>query len=329
MPWPAARCVARWAGLVAVVLSGPALGAVRFDTAAASAGSGGAASFDLTVGTGANRFVLVAVAMSATASSTSVLFAGQPLGPYGSVRGSTCRIEVFGRVAPPSGTARVGVSISPRNEHFVMAAAAYDGVDQILPTADTTAQNTGTAAAAVGDSNRATVESLGFATVCATGTMIAAVASPGQRSRWNQPTGNLLSAASDAPVDQLGWQLSATGAIDWAVASFPIVAAPSTPATPDAGVADAVAASPDGPAAADARPSSDASAPAPDAALAGDAAVIGPPPEPGSLDAAPLQVIELVVGTGCAAAGPFPRRSIFVPLTALVLLLGLARRRSR
>jgi uncharacterized protein (TIGR03382 family) len=355
----AARCIAQW--LVAVILLPlPALGAVRFDAAVASPGSGGGALLNLTVGSGSNRFVLVAVAVPVTATLATPQFAGVPLAPEGWAQGSTCRVEVYGATAPPSGTNKVLVSVSPSSAHFAVGAVAYDGVDQALPTDDSSAQNSGSGASALGNALlSAGVQGIGFASLCATGSTIAATPGGGQNGRWNQVTGTLLGAGSDAPVLQLTWQLTATSTIDWAVASFPLrAAATPTPAdggAPDTGAipVDAAMAPPRDALAPDQPPQLDALAPdqppqpdalapdqappapdappgqsAPDAAPASrDAVLVAFPREPDAPDAAAPRAIDLVVTTGCTATGRAPPAPAPLTLAAVGLLVVLARRR--
>ena len=332
------RCVA-----LLVLASGPALGAVRFDSAASATGSGGRASLDLTVGTGANRFVVVAVAMPANVSVTDRSFGGRPMAPFGDTRGASCHIEVYGAVAPASGTGTAAVTISSSAAAFVVAAAAYDGVDQVLPTDDSSSQNQGAGTAPFA-SVLTGAPGIAFGALCATGAATAAARS-GQSLRWSRATGNLLGSGVDAAGREVGWQLTSGGAVNWAVAALPLMAAPGgAPVPADAGappMPDA-AAPPDAarPPPADAAPDTTRLAdlapqpPPPDArppVLDGNA--IAPPEEPREPDPGaeppPVRVVDLRVGNACAAAPGHAPRS----LGALALILGLivvvARRRPR
>jgi hypothetical protein len=343
----AIRCVAPL--VAAAALTSPAVAAVRFDAAASVAGRG-SASLDVTVGSGANRFAVVAVATPASARvSTTPTFGGVAMFPVTAAQGAGCFIDVYGVLAPASGTRTARVTISSSSAAFVLAAAAYDGVDQLLPTDDSSAQASGSGSAASGNAYFTPgVDEIGFGALCATGSMIAATAA--DSSRWNRATGNLLGAGSDSPAGLLRWQLGAAGAIGWAVASCPLRAAPGSPPVP----ADASA-----PTTADAAPVPRDAAPAPDASAPPRDAAVPPPPDsaPAALDAGdspapdalerPLdgnvvavprqrppddgadasapREIDLVVSTGCRTAGRGAAGSA-LPLYALALLIVVARR---
>jgi hypothetical protein len=343
----AIRCVAPL--VAAAALTSPAVAAVRFDAAASVAGRG-SASLDVTVGSGANRFAVVAIATPASARvSTTPTFGGVAMFPVTAAQGAGCFIDVYGVLAPASGTRTARVSISSSSAAFVLAAAAYDGVDQLLPTDDSSAQASGSGSAAAGNAYFSPgVDEIGFAALCATGSMIAATAA--DSSRWNRANGTILGAGSDSPGSPLRWQLGASGTIGWAVASCPLRAAPgSPPVPPDAGAPTTPDAAP---VPRDAAPAPDASAPPrdaavpppPDTAPAADAGDSPPPdalerqpdgkvvavprpraPDDGA-DASTPREIDLVVSTGCRTAGRGAAGSA-LPLGALALLIVVARRR--
>jgi MYXO-CTERM domain-containing protein len=333
-----------WLPLALLLPAAPALAAVRFDTSATTAASG-SASLGLNVGTGANRYVIVALVMPASAQlAAGAQFGGRSMGPIGSAQAGGCHVEVWGLPAPASGTGVATAAVSPGTTPIILAAASYDGVHQTLPTDDTSAQRMGNTAAAQGTIYNS--DGLGFAALCAGGSMIAATPRAGQGSRWNHTTGTLLSAGSDVTGGTADWQLSASGALSWAVASFPLRAAPggsppppdastvadaALPPAPDAGARD-VGAGPDATIADDGAEVDGATVPDAGAAAARDGQVIAAPlPTDGdeTPDAAP-RVINLVVGTGCRAAGASPPVGPgALALAGVALLVLVARRRRR
>jgi MYXO-CTERM domain-containing protein len=334
-----------WLTLALLLPSAPARAAVRFDMSASTAASG-SASLGLTVGTGANRYVIVALVMPASAQlAAGAQFGGRSMGPIGSAEAGGCHVEVWGLPAPAGGTGVATAAVSPATAPIILAAASYDGVHQTLPTDDTSAQRMGSTAAAQGTIYNS--DGLGFAALCAGGSMIAATPRAGQGSRWNRATGTLLSAGSDVTGGTADWQLSASGALSWAVASFPLRAAPGSsppppdaastvadaalPPAPDAGARD-VGAGPDATIADDGAAVDGATVPDAGAAAARDGQVIAAPlPTDGdeTPDAAP-RVLNLVVSTGCRAAGASPPVGPgALALAGVALLVLVARRRPR
>jgi MYXO-CTERM domain-containing protein len=283
------------------------------------------------------------MAMPASAQiASNVLFGGQPMAPYASAEGGSCRVLVYGQTAPASGAGMVTARISPSTAPIILAAASYDGVYQTLPTDDTSAQASGSTAAASGSIYSS--DGLGFGALCASGSMIAATPRAGQHSVGNRVSGALVGAASDVTGGTVNWQLSATGGIDWAVASIPIRSAPggAGPA-PDAGasVTDAdpapdasaeadAAGAPDAAVKPDAANELDAAAPPGPRDAAADGPVLAlplPPVGEETPDAAP-RAIDLVVATGCRSAGAAGAAGPgALALAGVALLVMVARRR--
>jgi hypothetical protein len=344
------RCVA-----LVLLWAGPALGAVRFDNAATALGSSGKASLQLNVGAGRDRFVLLAIVGPANVGIAQVSFGGRPLAPYGQAWGPSCRVYIYGAVAPASGAGTATVTLDSSSASLFLAAASYDGVHQSLPTDDNSYQNYGTGGTPTGNANNGgSVGGLAFGALCAAGSMLAASPRAGESGRWSVASGSLLSAGSDAPGLQVGWRLSGSGAVSWAVASHPLRAAPGGAAAPadaaappadaapapapdaapaprpDAAPVSRDAATPDAAAEADARP-----VPAPPAADAtappADGQFIPLPSEPPerTADASPVRVIDLRIGTGCTLVRASAPRSLAALAPLLLALLVVVARRNR
>jgi hypothetical protein len=254
-----------------------------------------------TVGTGANRYLLVEVmVLDAAVAVQSVTFGGVALARLGSGTGSAsvCRLELWGLVAPPSGTHTVAIELSGASVSL-RGALSYTGVDQNDPVGPAfRSSGSGTAPALTLASAAGELVACGL---CAGGAANITIVSdgPGQQPRgalYSSPYGAAQADKPGAPMVTLSWQISATGVPTWALGAVSLRPAASSPPARDAGPD----APPEGP---------DAAAP-PDAIDA---------PEPD--DALRTANAELAVGCAChLAPKAAPRAPIAFPALMLILL---------
>lgn len=126
-----------WTSAYSTEASAVVVSSVAFD-AASSANTGDAASslsFEHTVGTGSNRALIVGVALRNGSSEMvkGVTFDGTELKYIGSATRSThVRVELWGLVAPASGTKKVVVSLTG-STRVAAGAMSFTGVDQTSP----------------------------------------------------------------------------------------------------------------------------------------------------------------------------------------------------
>jgi len=206
---------------------------ICFDAASSSTpASASSFTWSHTVGTGANRILIVGVSIrnSSSQTVTGVTYAGTPLTNIGVKANSTVvRIEMWRLVNPPSGTANVVVTLSAAAK-AVCGATSWTGVNQTTPL--------GTFVSATGSTNTPTVNATSATnevvhdTVAAQGTVTATVGA-GQTQRWNAVTSggltssNVRGAGSSEPgaaTVTMSYSLSASAS--WAIGAVPLKPAP-------------------------------------------------------------------------------------------------------
>jgi MYXO-CTERM domain-containing protein len=215
---------------------------VAFDRASTGTGAGNGLTFAHTVGTGRARYLTVAVALTPAGSTSvsSVAYDGLALSRIGIRAGTSCRAELWGLVAPPSGAHDVTLVSTGNPAGVIAGASSFVGVDQARPVG-AFGSHTGTdnapASAEVSVANAA--DDLTFDIVCGTS---AAAPSPdpgqGQSQRWERTRGTLAAAGStqlnaSAGRANMTWTLNGNGSIEWAIATAPLKPAPPPDAGPD------------------------------------------------------------------------------------------------
>jgi MYXO-CTERM domain-containing protein len=301
--------------------------AVVFDRASERSANASTITVDHTVGTGAGRYLVVAIAVEGSATAVSrVDFAGATVVSHGATDSPAdeCGIELLGLVAPPSGTQQLTVRLAGRRPTWVFV-ASYSGVDQVDPTGARFWDHGNGAASALAVTS--TVGDLVVDQVCVGGASGLLPPSPaaGQTARATATSGSAGAGLGDLPGAasvSLGWRATASGAPAWAAAAVSL--RPSDPPLPppDAGR--------------DAAPADAAQLDA-----GGDAATpdAGPPDVPGpegpgvaedaGIASDALAVADLTVGCACrtapAAGAP---AGVTVLLAAVLAFFSLRRVRS-
>jgi len=232
--------------VLAVLLLGaaPARAAVVLDAFAQGSASNSPDLTDtrFTVGTGADRLMIITVSLAGNASATSVSFRGVPAQRVSfvstGVPAAPCRAELWRIVAPPVGLGLVAVTVSSPTA-FGVGVVSYSGVDQSTPT---TAASSGT-----GMSSPVRIMAnvpdgrplLGVACLGGTWPMRAgpdAVAGLGDTGLWDftEPSVVGLGSQQASPgTAQVSWNVTWSGSFAWAALGMTIN--PSA-ASPDAGV---------------------------------------------------------------------------------------------
>ncbi len=327
------RAIALAITLTWACFAGPARAQLAYDGDARGSAAAAAVSFDHTVGSDADRLLLVAVVVGdPDARIMSVGYGGVPLSLVGGVDGpgATCRVELWRRAGPTSGRHLVDVRLSaPAQVHAV--AVSYSGVDQDDPvSAPATSTGSGDTASV---SLPSAADQMVVDWLCAGGGNVV-VGSPAagqsRRDSWpGDPAGGISDRTATSPATTMSWR--SVGSFDWAMGA--VALNPAHPAATDAGTGDDAAAT-DGPAG-DATPdagtvdpgASDDGPTAADAASSPDdaAAITDTPgePPPGTADAG-TAVVKLAVGCACnTTPAPAP------PLVWLLLVALPFRRRRR
>ncbi len=208
--------------LLSVCAAGPAFGAIAVDASSSASGNATAGlTWSHAVGTGPDRLLVVGVSNSGNTRVTDVTYGGtrltrvvQRVGGGGNVRAS-----IWILVAPPSGTADVGVALNGP-EDVAAAAVSFTGVEQGNPV--------GSFLAAAGTSLNASVTLAGAPgevvvdTVAAEGDALSIAPGAGQAELWNLGTGtggnDILGGGSTEPGAgsvTMSWGLAARRA--WAI----------------------------------------------------------------------------------------------------------------
>jgi len=184
--------------------------------------------------TAANRYLVVAVDIrlgggtyGTNVTTTSVTYGAQAMTLLGGgTRGTTSRAELWGLVAPVSGTQAITVTIAntgSRNLAVTAGAQSFSGVDQSGPTGTLAAANNSNTTPTVAVTNSAydyVVDSVAFPT------NIALTAGPQQDGRWNTiTTGQNFSGGSSGARGYTNVTMSWTqtgGSQNWAIAAIPL-----------------------------------------------------------------------------------------------------------
>jgi MYXO-CTERM domain-containing protein len=310
----------------ALLLARPAWGQkVAFEAATSANGSGNSLSFMHTVGTGADRYLVLAVAMEPpNASVSSASFSGKALTRIGARAAAICRTELWGVTAPASGAQPMQINFSNGPSVVVAAVSSYTGVDSRNPT-DPFASHTGTGGGPQDLSVSVAIDAGDFTVDVLCGASSGGAPSPKagalQTQRWRRSSSTLLGVGSTQPNitsdgrATMSWTLDGPGTIDWSIATVPLNPAPAPP-PPDAGpdlapdVAPDVAPDLAGDLAPDVAPDlpapEDVAEVEPDAGVAdtGDAAPDVAAPEQDSEVVGPQMVdVNLRVGCACRTGG--------------------------
>jgi hypothetical protein len=338
-------------GLVATVLLLGAVPrraeAVAFERASTGTTAGNTLTFAHTVGSGRDRYLTVAVALTpaSTANVSSLSYDGLPLTRIGFRTGSSCRTELWGLVTPPSGSHDVTLVASGNASAVIAGASSYVGVDPARPVGPF-ASHAGTdnapASAEVSVAN--TADDLTFDIVCGTGAAAPTPnQGPGQSTRWERTRGNLAAAGSTqlnagSGRANMSWTLNGNGAIEWTIATAPLKPAPPLDAGPDSALDSAPDLAPDL-AIDDSVPEAavevaapedlvDVAPPAEAAVLPDAADLVGQPPPPADApeedEGASRRDVRLQVGCACDAGGA-PGGGTGLMLLVMALVLGRRR----
>jgi hypothetical protein len=273
-------------------------------------------SFELAVANASNRYLVLAVGSVGPGSQvSSVAFGGVRMTFLGASRvASGCRIDMWGLVAPPTGTHTVEMQLSSVTA-AVAYAVSYNGVAQAAPTGPFFSAGFGTMASltvpsAVGD--------VVFDGLCADEMTGRTWAEPAPQ-RWHQGATNagmglLVSHAPGAASVNMSWLLPDNRPASWVLGAVSL-----RPAEAPAGVDASVDSAQDAPRPVD----------GPDDAGMG---------EPSSADAGAIDTtagpdasarradVNLDVGCGCRTGAPFRRPAPVALALALIALLQLRRR---
>jgi RNA polymerase sigma-70 factor (ECF subfamily) len=222
--------------LVALALAaGPAHAAIELDVAKED-GSFDLANirYDATVGSGADRYLLVSITTAYPAASvTSASFGGVALGSLGAVDSPSggCRVEWWGLVAPPEGTYPLAVELNTVSSRSGASFLSYRGVNQATPLRPLV---TGTGPAAPSALTVASADGevvldgiCGFSPNAVLGT-----AGRNQVARWHWSIRSLSSAGSQAPGAAsvtMTWTSTGLGDMEWAASGLALRPAPSPP----------------------------------------------------------------------------------------------------
>jgi MYXO-CTERM domain-containing protein len=308
--------------LLLLLSASPAVAEVRYDREQSGGGADPRVTYNMTVGQGSNRYLVVVVGLSnGAARASSVTFGGSRLTIIDSA-GDRCHLQMWGMAAPPPGTFPVAIDITAPTNPVFSVAVAYTGVDQQAPIRDHV-NLAGTTTGSSASPTTATGDML-VDGICVSGLNGQPSDGPNQVLRTGLNGTNFALAASDKPGTPgaaMTWQIGAE--LPWAVTALSLRAASSLDAAAD--TAPAI----DGPspdAAPDLRPTVDAPPPdVPSDVSSDDAAPDAPLPDASVTDAR-RATAHLTVGCACTTGG----RSDGAPLSLLVVLaLAALRRRSR
>jgi MYXO-CTERM domain-containing protein len=316
----------------------PAWAEVVFDNASERSANASTITLDHTVGAGANRYLLVAIAVEGSARVIDgVGFDDATVESFGGTDapGDGCGIELLGVVAPSIGTHQLTVRLSSRTPAWVFA-VSYRGVNQQNPIGryfssfGSSAPSSLTVASARGD--------LVVDQVCVGGASNVGKPAPGggQTARATAANGSAGAGTSDKPGSAsvaVSWQATAAGTPVWAAAALSL-RAQDPPAPPDAAPdvsADGPPAGPDAsPEDAGATGSPVDAAGSPDPRDAATTPLDGPAREAARVapDAA-AAVASLAVGCACRMSPAPGRPRPLAPIALLALTALRAQRRRR
>ena len=237
MAWTATGTAQPWAEVAVPVL--PATPQILFDAVSSATGVVSNANpivvtWNHTTTTAANRYLVVQVGIrlgggtyGTNVTTTSVTYGAQAMTLLGgATRGTSERAELWGLVAPASGTGTITVTVSntgARNLAVTCGAQSFSGVDQSAPTGALAAANNGNTTPTVAVTNSASdyvVDAVAF------NTNIALTAGAQQDGRWNTiTTGQNFSGGSSGAHGYANVTMSWTqtgGSQNWAIAAIPL-----------------------------------------------------------------------------------------------------------
>lgn len=188
---------------------------IAVDPASAVEAASSSITMNHTVGTGANRYLIVSVAIERSdATVATVTYAGQPLTFLGRLTdtGAGATLDLWARLAPTSGTNQVVVTLS-RGAAVVVGAKSFSNVSQSNPLTGTIFSGNGTIASG---SVTSSANQLVLATLAANDEVNTATASAGQTSRYNVlNAADVIGAASTKPASagstNMSYSLASSG----------------------------------------------------------------------------------------------------------------------
>jgi uncharacterized repeat protein (TIGR01451 family) len=214
-----------------LAFSGRALGTITFDRASSRTGTAASLSWSHTVGTGANRILLVGVSIrTATRTVSSITYAGVNLTRLGfrNSAGNRVRMEMWYLLSPPQATANVIVTLSA-SAAVVGGAVSFFGVDPTVPFGTFTSATATSATAST--SVTSAPDEIVVDVAVAQGNAFTLTAGGGQTAHWNTATGIAAGDACGASSRENGassvtmsWTLLLSRA--WAIGAVPLKPAP-------------------------------------------------------------------------------------------------------
>lgn len=238
---PAGRCRVQVTGFVplggatrtieGIVATNPAIG---FDNTVSTASTNGANALNWahTVGTGANRLLVVALSLRHTGAqaATTVTYNGINLTPLiVQTNNNNARVELWYLTNPPSGPANIAIAWSGASTRAVGGAMSFSGVDQTTPFEDPEgAVGNSTAGSAVSVTVTTTVRGAWVIDAVASRTGLTMTAAGGRTQRWNITTGGgnpgraVGSGSTRGPIAlpaavTMNWTAAGGGTPAWAI----------------------------------------------------------------------------------------------------------------
>lgn len=202
----------------------PAGAQITVDPATAVEAAGSSITMNHTVSSASSRYLIVSVAIERDdAAVASVTYAGQALSLLGKITdpGAGATLEVWGRVAPASGTNQVVVTLG-NSAAVVVGAISFANVDQTSPISASQFAS-GSIGLVASASVLSATDQLVFAAIAANDSVIAVVPGLGQTSRWNVMNfADVIGAASTKPVSATSTTMSYTlsGLGGWGMGLF-------------------------------------------------------------------------------------------------------------
>jgi predicted ribosomally synthesized peptide with SipW-like signal peptide len=184
---------------------------------------------------GSNRYLVVGVSINNENSGTvsSVTYNGQALTSLGTAtNGTNARVEMWGMLAPPTGTHNIVVTLST-SQRFTAGAVSFTGVHQTTPLG-TLVSNTGTSLSASVAASSASGEVV-VDVVAKKNSDSTLTVGADQTQRWNEVTtnsttsNNVVGAASTEPGAAsvtMSWFISGGSSRPWAIVAIPLKPAP-------------------------------------------------------------------------------------------------------
>lgn len=174
--------------LIGSVWTSPAAAqtAITVDPATAVEAASASVALNHTVGNGGDRYLIVSVAIERNdATVNAITYAGQPLSLLGrrTDPGVGATLEIWGRLAPTSGTNQLAVTLS-NSAAVVVGAMSFANVNQTNAIAAGPLLSTGNGTTASGSIASAT-DQLVIGMIAANDEVGLVIAGIGQTSRWN------------------------------------------------------------------------------------------------------------------------------------------------